>query len=260
MKKILSTLAMTAMVACSSSSDRPPGSGTATGQTGSSAGTDDGPVAIASPADATTLKQHMREHFAAVSDLQRAIARGYFEDAKQDARWIAEHEEAQQLAPWKPFVDEMKVAAREVAGARDLPSAAAVASRLGRACSRCHEAMNAVVTFAWEEAPADAPDLPAQMKRHQWAAARLWDGLVGPSDELWREGALVLATSNLDAIAASGSGAPRGDVPALAKRVRELATTAGQAKEQDARAQIYGELLSTCAGCHLLVRPNSVRP
>ena len=49
-------------------------------------------------------------------------------------------------------------------------------------------------------------------------------------------------------------------VPALAKHVRDLAVAAGRATDQDARAKVYGELLSTCAGCHLLIRPNPVRP
>jgi mono/diheme cytochrome c family protein len=51
---------------------------------------------------------------------------------------------------------------------------------------------------------------------------------------------------------------PRGDVAALAARVRELATKAATLEEQDDRAALYGELLSTCAGCHALVRPAPV--
>lgn len=249
-------LAVLATLGCSNRSERAPGAGSGTGA-GRAAAPDDA-SAIVHPADAATLKQHMREHFATVSDLQRAIARGHLDAAKEDARWIAEHEEAPQLAEWTPFVDEMKKAARDVAAAQDLPSAAAVASRLGRACSRCHEKTRAVVAFAWEEPPADATSLQAQMKRHQWAAARLWQGLVGPSDDMWREGAQVLASTQLDTFAATGSSAPRGDVSALATRVRELATSASKIQDKDERATIYGELLSTCAGCHSLVRPSPV--
>src|SRR5664279_302037 len=50
----------------------------------------------------------------------------------------------------------------------------------------------------------------------------------------------------------------KGHVSALAKRVRELATTASKIDDQDAHATTYGELLSTCAGCHALVRPDPV--
>jgi hypothetical protein len=248
--------AVLATLGCSNRSERSPGHGSGTGA--GSAHTPADASVIVNPADAATLQQHMREHFATASELQRAIARGHLDAAKQDARWIVEHEEAPQLAEWTPFVDEMKKAAREVVAAPDLPSAAAVASRLGRACSRCHEKTRAVVAFAWEEPPADSPSLQAQMRRHQWAAARLWQGLVGPSDDIWREGAQVLASTQLDTFAATGSNAPRGDVSALAKRVRELAATASKTEDHDARATTYGELLSTCAGCHALVRPSPV--
>ncbi len=257
MRLFIVVVAIFATVACSTRSERTPGPGSGSG-VGNSLAPADAIAVNADPADASTLKEHMREHFAAVSDLQRAIARGHLDAAKQDARWIMEHDEPQQLADWAPFVAEMKQAARDVTAAPDLPSAAAVASRLGRACSRCHEQTHAIVTFAWEEPPADAPGLQAQMRRHQWAAARLWQGLVGPSDDMWREGALVLASTQLDAFAATGSSAPRGDISALAKRVRELATTASKTENQDARATTFGELLSTCAGCHVLVRPSPV--
>ena len=43
----------------------------------------------------------------------------------------------------------MRRAAGEIAAAPDLPSAAAIAPRLVRTCSNCHESSNAVVTFAY---------------------------------------------------------------------------------------------------------------
>lgn len=214
------------------------------------------PVDAEAP-DAQTLKEHMFEHFSAVSDLQRAIARGHLDEAKRLATWLAEHDE-HLLDGWQPYVDELRTAAREVAAATDLPTAGSVAARLGRACSRCHEARTAIVSFVWEPAPEADATLPTQMKRHQWAAARLWDGLVGPSDVLWREGAEVLATTQLDAVKAAGGDAGRGDIAALGRRIRELATQATKLTDHDKRAALYGQLLSTCAGCHALVRPKPV--
>lgn len=214
------------------------------------------PAPAKAPPDAPTLKEHMSEHFAAVSELQRAIARGHLDEAKTHARWLVGHDE-KLLAEWQPFVDEMRAAAKDVANAPDLPTAGGLAARLGRACSRCHEARSAVVTFVWAPVPDEAPSLQVQMKRHQWAAARLWEGLVGPSDELWTQGTSVLATAKLDTFAAAGA-TPRGDVAALAAKVRDLAKRATTMTDQDTRQKLYGELLSTCAGCHQLVRPNPV--
>jgi hypothetical protein len=202
-----------------------------------------------------TLKEHMGRHFSAISELQRAIARGHLDEAKQLAAWIETHAEVPQPG-WEASLDQLHAAAGAVAAAPDVPSAASLAARLGRACSTCHEAREAIVTFAWEPAPVELPTLAAQMKRHQWAAARLWDGLVGPSDQLWSEGAQVLATTRLDESQVTAG--PRGDVTALAQKVREIARRAAKVEDHDARTTLYGELLSTCAGCHALVRPAPV--
>jgi hypothetical protein len=211
--------------------------------------------APAAPPDAATLKGHMREHFAAVSELQRAIARGHLDEAKQLADWLGTHDETL-LDGWKPYVDDLKASASAVRDAKDLPAAAALAGRLARACSKCHEARSATVAFAWMPAPDDQPTLEPQMKRHQWAAARMWEGLVGPSDELWDQGTRMLAATQLDLVAAGGSG--RGDITALARKVNELAKQGAKITDHDERARWYGELLSTCAGCHALARPQPV--
>ncbi|MEO7731910.1 MAG: hypothetical protein ABIY55_13115 [Kofleriaceae bacterium] len=212
--------------------------------------------AAAAPPDASTVQQHMREHFAAASELERAIARGHLDEARDRARWLLEHDEPM-LDGWQPFVAELRAAARDLIAAPDLPTAAALAARVGRACSRCHDAKHAVVSFAWEPVLDEAPALQVQMKRHQWSAARLWEGLVGPSDEMWNEGTSLLAVAKLDVLLAT-SGTPRGDTAALADKVRRLSQRAGKVTDHDERATLYGDLLSTCAGCHQLVRPTPV--
>lgn len=254
-------IAISAMLAsCSNKSEAPPapvGSGTAAVTQPVAPPPPDAAAVDAIGSDGETVKQHMNEHFAAITELQRAIAKGRLEAAQTQAQWIVDHQEPSQVAAWTPLVTELKQAAREVVSARDVPTASALAARLGRACSRCHEQNAAVVSFAWEPAPDEGATLAAQMKRHQWAAQRLWEGLVAPNDDVWREGASVLSTTKLDVSAASG-GVSRGDVAALAARVRELATKAGKLESGDERAALYGELLSTCAGCHALVRPAPV--
>ncbi len=211
------------------------------------------PAPTAVPPDASLLAVHMADHFIVVAELQRDIAVGRLGDAKQRARWLMEHEPPAREG-WPMFVEDMQTAAKLVVDAPDLPTAGVLAARLGRTCSRCHERQAAVVTFAWEPAPPDSPDLEAQMRRHQWAAARLWEGLVGPSTEMWDEGASALSTSQLDPMAAAKD-VQRGDVAALAGKVRELALRATTTDDHDDRATLYGEILSTCAQCHQLVRP-----
>ena len=244
-----STALIVALAAACSSHKDPPAPGAGTGSNAASA-------VVVAPPDATPLQDHMHEHFESISELQRAIARGHLDTAKVHAQWLIDHE-VKLREGWPMLVDDMRVAAGEVVTAKDLPTAAVLAARLGRTCSRCHDRQSAVVTFAWEPPPVDGPALATQMRRHQWAAARLWEGLVGPSDEMWSEGASVLAKAKLDEVAAAG-GMPRGDVFALAAKTRELATRAMTIDSGDERMTLYGELLSTCAGCHALVRPAPV--
>ncbi|MCX5744584.1 MAG: hypothetical protein NT062_19000, partial [Proteobacteria bacterium] len=81
--------------------------------------------AVGAPADAApeTLKDHMQQHFMAITELQRAIARGYLDKAKEQATWIETHAEHPQPG-WEAYLDELHAAAGEVAKAPDLPTAA----------------------------------------------------------------------------------------------------------------------------------------
>lgn len=116
-----------------------------------------------------------------------------------------------------------------------------------------HLATSAKIVFAKDPAPTDQNRLAAQMAGHQWAAARMWDGLIGPSTERWLDGARKLAKSSLMITAESDQLGIADD----AARVRLLANRALKTKIGD-RPELYGELLATCAGCHHAIR--DVRP
>ncbi|HEY5922237.1 MAG TPA: hypothetical protein VIV11_11225, partial [Kofleriaceae bacterium] len=85
------------------------------------------------------------------------------------------------------------------------------------------------------------------MARHRWAADRMWEGMVGNADEPWRDGIEVLAQTPLQFTAIDA------DRSRLAKRLQLLADQARQRRSIDTvaeRAQVYGEILVTCAACH----------
>lgn len=199
------------------------------------------------------LKDHMKEHFAAITEIQRSVVRSNLPAAQAAARYLAEHVEHQAVAQWQPHVAALRAAANRVVAAADLPTAAVEAAVLGRACASCHQAHSAIVTFAWEPEPEGDATLAAQMKKHQWAAARLWEGLIGPSDEMWNQGAAALAATRLDQIAAQTK-AGATDVAPFAATVRTLARRAGVTADEDARAILYGDLLKACASCHRVAR------
>lgn len=213
------------------------------------------PRAVA-PVQRAGTQIHMRAHLAAAEALQAAIADGRLIDAREQAAWLVGH--PMDAPPsWTPYIDQMRFAAMRIEHARDVADAASQIGHLGRACSSCHEAHGARPAFAYEPPPEDDATLDAQMARHQWAAARLWEGLVGPADQLWAEGAHVLATARLD-IARSAHEKPNADVIELAERLRDQAREAVTLTQRDARAEWFGAMMGTCASCHSIVRPAPV--
>jgi hypothetical protein len=208
------------------------------------------------PAATPLIRRHMAVHYAAASELQAAIAQGRLADARDQAYWFATHE-MDGPANWRPYIDELRGAAMSIWRAHDVPTAGAQLGRLGRACSSCHEAEGGTVAFARAPIPADDDTVELQMALHQWAAARLWEGVIGPSDERWQQGARVMATGHFDA-AKSVHEKPNVDVIELAERLRAQANEASTITDRSARAAFFGDMMETCASCHSIVRPSPV--
>jgi hypothetical protein len=91
------------------------------------------------------------------------------------------------------------------------------------------------------------------MLRHAWAAERMWDGLVAPSEELWVKGAQAFGGEAL-APDELGDQASQ-DVVKLSKKVHELAAKAAEVKDRKEQAVLYAELLGSCYTCHKELEP-----
>lgn len=121
---------------------------------------------------------------------------------------------------------------------------------VGLACAACHARVSAKVHYAQGEMPAVSEATKAHMTRHLWAMDRLWEGLIGPSNERWTLGEQALHDHTLDAETLHGRDA--GESPSdymdwwIHQKGPELASTADQA----GRAKLYGQVLTACAACH----------
>ena len=120
--------------------------------------------------------------------------------------------------------------------------------RVAAGCAWCHSRTQKLPVFPEPAtAPSDDGTPRTRMARHQWAVDRLWEGMVGASDHHWRLGLNVLATTPLPF-------SPLTDAPALAAQLQSYAqhAIATQTTESlEERAREYGEMLVTCAACHL---------
>ncbi len=203
------------------------------------------------PPEPAEVAAHMSEHYTRASDLQRAVVNGDMEAVEGTANWLAEHSKMSGApASWDPYLAEMRAAAEVAAEAPDLYTAAKATARVGAACGDCHKGHGATVNFFIDGALAEGGDAEAHMKRHVWASARLWEGLVVPSAEVWQTGAKALDEVPLVPEELTDDDELMTEVQLTADRVHELGAGARQALDSDMRAATYGELLATCSRCH----------
>lgn len=210
------------------------------------------PAAPASAEEAPqtpTVHAHMQEHYDKAQLMKQSLIVGNLVAYRQAAAWLAEHE-LPATAPdnWKERGGVMQEAAKAGRDAVDVRSAAEALGRVGTACAACHKELGRPGLPAGEP-PGGGSGAALHMARHQWAADRLWDGLIVPSDPLWIKGAEVMA----DAPLVPGELEPGQSV---APSVAELATNvhaqahAARGVPEARRGAAYAEFLVTCASCH----------
>lgn len=191
---------------------------------------------------------HMYRQLDLSRAVERLIVRGKLAEARALAETMAEAPDPADIAPWAAEAAEVRDRARAIASARTLEEASRRSAELGAACASCHEKAGALVALE------TTPPLPLadttvadRMARHLWAADRLWEGMIAYADVPWRAGLDVLAESDLPFSAFEGARQKH------ARQLRLLADRGRQRMTTDTlveRAQLYGEILATCVGCH----------
>jgi mono/diheme cytochrome c family protein len=190
---------------------------------------------------------HMYRGYDLSRAIDRLLVRGDLDNARALAASMANITPPPALETWARQTSLVRDRAAALASATSVDDACRRAARVGEACAACHVDAGARLAFdAYPAAPADDPTIDARMARHRWAVDRLWEGMIGNADKPWQAGLGVLAVTPLPFSPAAG------DRVALAAGLQRLVR---QAKEQNLttpsqRAQVYGEILVTCAACH----------
>lgn len=203
---------------------------------------------------AAAVNEHMHARFKATSAIVTAIALSDLKRAHEEAKIVAALDEPDVLPQWQPYIAGIREAAQRVVETDDTMAAARALADLGARCATCHEASGAKLVFPKATAPQDVLKLPAQMASHQWAAARMWEGLIAANDRQWKTGAKALATSRLAITAEAAEPGHDLGIADDAARVHLFAARAVKAGSIDDRAQLYGQMLATCAHCHATIR------
>jgi cytochrome c556 len=191
----------------------------------------------------------MQEHFAKAAEMKAAVIGGNLAEFKKVAAWMAEHELTKDPPQtWKTHVDAMQSCAKRGRDAADLAAASLALGEVGRTCRECHSAMGAP-KISVGSPPAEGSGALLRMVRHQWAADRMWEGLMAPSDDAWVKGAEVFSDAPLtpEEVAPGKSVSP--EVKKLAKDAQDIAHKARTVDEAK-RHEAYADLLTTCQRCH----------
>ena len=212
-------------------------------------------VALAACASRSPVQREMLTHYQRVGEVQAALIRGDLATARAAARWVAEHDEVSGLPDaGTPWLAAMRSEARAVVGASTEVLAAGAAARMGKTCGDCHRAVRQgprMVVMA--PPPETRTAMSTHVVRHQWAADRMWDGLIGPSDSAWNAGAAVLGEQPIYQADVGMRTGRFAEAEEMAQRVVALGYRARASADGFERASIYGEFLASCAACHTAV-------
>ena len=183
--------------------------------------------------------------------MRDAVARGELRVARQEAlRLVALGGDRAIDAAWRDRLEAMRVAAASVADATNIAEASIGLGAVARTCGDCHAQLGGPRPVV-AALPDPGPDVSSRMKRHGWAVARMWDGLVVPSTAAWKAGARVLSDAPLQPVLITPDQSAAAEIVKFQATVHDLAEKAYAAGSGSERSAIYGGLMTTCSDCHV---------
>lgn len=209
-------------------------------------------AAPAEPAQAVPVgeaKAFMTEHRKLASEARDSVIEGDVERFREVGTWIAAYSSDDLPEAWQPRISELRFHGRAMSNTTDRGTAAVAVAEMARACGVCHSENGPGPVFTFEPPPLDETSVDGRMARHQWAAERMWEGLVTPSTMLFETGARALTGAPMW----STEPLPE-EVAGLEAQVRTIGEAALAATVDSERVEAYGSLISLCADCHARAR------
>ncbi|MEI6669397.1 MAG: hypothetical protein WCP29_14690 [Acidobacteriota bacterium] len=195
----------------------------------------------------------MHDQLGKVTIVQHAVIRGDLETAATPAQWMADHQETAGFPPdTAGLVADMKKFAATVAAAKDVKGAATGTAMLISYCGKCHTAAKVKPVFPDLPKPVSGKSAAAHMLEHQWAVDLMYQGLAGPSDQLWTKGVEALQAAPLAAKALPRDASLTAGIAATEQKVHEQAGKALKTTDLGSRVALYAEVLAECSTCHSL--------
>jgi mono/diheme cytochrome c family protein len=241
-------------IACAPSEPAPPAPPSSAHSSGAEQANAAPSTAASKPAEETEdLSSYMVEHFVIVTYARDAVIAGKVTEMRRALGALADYK-YEHVTPgdWQPWIAKLQAAARPAKTAKTLLEASQAIANTAAVCGECHVAGGSGPNFPTADGP--EPDsglsntLSERMERHAWAADRMWEGLIAPSDEAWHEGVSELSTLPSKAPADQPTLSP--EFARELRAVRALGAEARNTHDSSGRAALYARVLTTCAGCH----------
>ncbi|MCO4744739.1 MAG: hypothetical protein KC912_08120 [Proteobacteria bacterium] len=193
--------------------------------------------------------EYMQEHYKLASAAREAVIAGDLDRTHEVGSWLAGFTNAGLPDEWQPRLKELRYHGETLSQTSDRAEAAKAIAEMARTCGVCHTENGPGPSFNFEPPPLDESSVEGRMGRHQWAAERMWEGLVTPSPTLYQTGARALTGAPM------WSAEPLPEtVAALEIRVTAIGQKALAAENDTQRVAAYGDLLGLCADCHSIAR------
>lgn len=217
-----------------------------------------GAAAVKAPATPTTTQLLMRSHFEKALEARSALIADDMETARAAMAWLATNETGHDALPeaLRPHLAAMRASAGTFAAATTFSEAGESFAGMLTHCGDCHVEAHAGPHFVDVPAP-QGTGLQDRMRKHAWAADRMWEGLILRDQPRYDEAARSLADVVVRAEELPNTHEPA-RVQAVADNVRALATAGLEATDWPGRAQAYGKFLATCATCHRMMGVGAV--
>lgn len=197
---------------------------------------------------------HMATHLDRTKRGLDALIDGRLEDARAEARFLAEHPDAPDMPrAWRGDVESMRAAARSAAEAGDFAALGAGWGRLGATCGGCHRKRDVTVAAGGAAMPSNYSELGDHMAAHALGIRRAWAGLVGPSDRAWADGIRALSDDALPSSAFPASEEVGSRWVMLAAQVHATASGLPADASWGDRGAALGTILAACGECHVML-------
>ena len=194
----------------------------------------------------------MQHHFTQVGLVHEAVIRGDLLGLRDPAKRLADLEQPPRVAPAAAqYVLAIRTAAQRAVDARDLASAASATASMLLSCGDCHRVVGTMPAPATPKR-ADVGGLVGHMLEHQRAVDEMLEGLFIPSESQWIRGATRFRAAPLQRQSLPRDRKLTREILLAEERVHQLADRAIKAAGSNDRAEIYAQVLTTCANCHSL--------